>query len=107
MPGLWAVAIPGFLLWGLAFGAIPSLLQTRMLHAAHASFRDTASAFYTTAFNVGIGGGALVGGALLDGLGIASLPGAYLVVMAVAAVLVVGSAGRAARGRAASARTVI
>ncbi|RII96926.1 MFS transporter, partial [Clavibacter michiganensis] len=104
VPGLWAVAIPGFLLWGLAFGAIPTLLQTRMLHAAHPSFRDTASSFYTTAFNVGIGGGALVGGALLDGFGIASLPGAFLAVMAVSVALVVGSAGRAARGRAAAAR---
>ena len=102
-PGMWAVAIPGFLLWGLAFGAIPSLLQTRMLHAAHPSFRDTASSFYTTAFNVGIGGGALAGGALLDGLGIPALPVAYLVVMAVSVVLVVGSAGRAARGRSAAA----
>jgi len=107
VPGLWAVAIPGFLLWGLAFGAIPTLLQTRMLHAAHPSFRDTASSFYTTAFNVGIGGGALVGGALLDGLGIAALPGAFLAVMAVSVVLVVGSAGRAARGRAAAARTAV
>ncbi|MFT7766894.1 MFS transporter [Clavibacter tessellarius] len=103
-PGMWAVAIPGFLLWGLAFGAIPSLLQTRMLHAAHPSFRDTASSFYTTAFNVGIGGGALAGGALLDGLGIPALPVAYLVVMAVSVVLVVGSAGRAARGRSSAAR---
>lgn len=104
VPGLWVVAIPGFLLWGLAFGAIPTLLQTRMLHAAHPSFRDTASSFYTTAFNVGIGGGALVGGALLDGLGIASLPAAFLAVVAVSVVLVVGSAGRAVRVRAAADR---
>jgi predicted MFS family arabinose efflux permease len=104
-PGMWAVAIPGFLLWGLAFGAIPSLLQTRMLHAARPSFRDTASSFYTTAFNVGIGGGALAGGALLDGLGIPALPVAYLAVMAVSVVLGVGSAGRAARGRATAARS--
>ncbi|WP_317230129.1 MFS transporter [Clavibacter sp. MX14-G9D] len=104
VPGMWALAIPGFLLWGLAFGAIPTLLQTRMLHAAHPAFRDTASSFYTTAFNVGIGGGALVGGALLDGLGIASLPGAYLLVLAVSVVLVVGSAGRAVRVRAAASR---
>ncbi|WP_259338743.1 MFS transporter, partial [Clavibacter phaseoli] len=48
VPGLWAVAIPGFLLWGLAFGAIPTLLQTRMLHAAHPSFRDTAGAGAST-----------------------------------------------------------
>ncbi|WP_414171985.1 MFS transporter [Clavibacter tessellarius] len=103
-PGMWAVAIPGFLLWGLAFGAIPSLLQTRMLHAAHPSFRDTARLVLHDRVQRGHRRRGARRGALLDGLGIPALPVAYLVVMAVSVVLVVGSAGRAARGRSAAAR---
>jgi DHA1 family inner membrane transport protein len=81
------IAIPAFVLWGLVFGTLPPLLGARLLHVASVDIRDTASAFYSTSFNVGIGGGALVGAALLDGLGLASLPVAYLTALALAGVL--------------------
>ncbi len=84
----WA-ALVIFLVWGIAYGAIAPLMQTRMLHSASARIRDTASAFYTTAFNVGIGGGAFVGGLLLDGIGIESLPYFYVVLLVIGGVLVV------------------
>jgi DHA1 family inner membrane transport protein len=84
----WAALII-FLVWGIAYGAIAPLMQTRMLHSASARIRDTASAFYTTAFNVGIGGGAFVGGLLLDGIGIESLPYFYVVLLVIGGVLVV------------------
>jgi len=51
-------------LWGAAFGGIPALLQTRLLHAASARVRDIGAALLTTAFNIGIGGGAAIGGFL-------------------------------------------
>ncbi|WP_353826824.1 MFS transporter [Agromyces sp. SYSU T0242] len=98
-PGLWA-GIIAYTAWGFAFGAIPPLLQTRLLQAAPPERRDAASAFYTTAFNVGIGGGALVGSLLYGAFGVGSVPVAYAALLVVAMVVVVASA-RAARARAA------
>lgn len=85
------IAIPAFVLWGLVFGMLPPLLGARLLHVASVDIRDTASAFYSTSFNVGIGGGALVGAALLDGFGLTSLPVAYLITLALAGVLLVAA----------------
>ncbi|RJT86116.1 MFS transporter [Cryobacterium melibiosiphilum] len=83
------VAIAAFVLWGMAFGTLPPLLQTRMLHAASPQIRDTASAFYTTAFNAGIGGGALLGAVLLDSVGLEAVPFVYVGLLLVALVLVI------------------
>ncbi|GAA4377692.1 MFS transporter [Agromyces bauzanensis] len=80
-PGAWP-SIVAFAVWGVAFGAIPPLLQTRLLRVAPAGHRDAASALYTTAFNIGIGGGALLGAVLFDRLGVAALPFAYAAVLA-------------------------
>ena len=68
------VVIPTLVIWSIAFGGAPAILQTRMLHTASARIRDVASAYLTTSFNVAIGGGALVGGVLLDRTGILVLP---------------------------------
>ncbi|MGO4300983.1 MFS transporter [Leifsonia sp. RAF41] len=85
-------ALIAFLLWGLAFGALPPLLQTRLLHTSSAAFRDTASALYTTFFNIGIGGGALVGALIFDAGGLMLLPWCYvgLLVVSIVLVMVVG-----------------
>jgi len=90
------VALAAFVLWGMAFGTLPPLLQTRMLHAASAGIRDTASAFYTTAFNLGIGGGALVGAVLIETVGLELIPLVYvgLLVVALALVLVADAIAR-------------
>ncbi|MHC5797598.1 MFS transporter [Lacisediminihabitans sp. FW035] len=90
-PQLLPASLPAFFLWGLAIGVIPPLLQTRMLHAAPARFRETASAFYTTAFNVGIGGGALLGSLLLGTLGLAALPFAFAGILVLSIALVLAS----------------
>jgi predicted MFS family arabinose efflux permease len=74
MSGSAPVVIAAIVLWGVAFGGLPAMLQTRMLHAASARIRDLAAALFTTSFNLAIGGGALVGGILLDRFGLASLP---------------------------------
>ena len=79
-PGVWPSLI-AFAVWGLSFGAIPPLLQTRLLQASPASHRDAASALYTTAFNVGIGGGALAGAVLYEWVGVQSLPFVYAAVL--------------------------
>jgi DHA1 family inner membrane transport protein len=99
------LAIGAFVVWGLAFGTLPPLLQTRLLHTASPAFRDTASALYTTAFNVGIGGGALLGAIVFDAGGLLVLPYLYigLLVLSLALVLVIGRVGRVGRTRAAAA----
>ncbi len=67
--------------WGAVMGLLPSLIQAQLLRVASSRIRDVSSAFLTTAFNIGIGGGALLGAAMLSGLGIASLPWATAVLM--------------------------
>jgi predicted MFS family arabinose efflux permease len=60
--------------WGASFGALPSLLQARMLHTASVRVRDVAASYFTTSFNFAIGMGALIGGLLLDRFGVGVLP---------------------------------
>lgn len=82
------LALIAFVIWGLAFGALPPLLQTRLLHTSSPAFRDTASALYTTSFNIGIGGGALLGSLIFDAGGLMLLPIVYIVLLAISLVLV-------------------
>ena len=85
--GSQIVVVAAFVVWGIAFGGIPAMLQTRMLHTASFRMRDLAAALQTTAFNIGIGAGALFGGILLDGVGIESLPIVDLVLFGAAIVI--------------------
>lgn len=68
------VVVFAFGLWGVAFGGLPAMLQTRMLHAASVHVRDLSAALFTTSFNIAIGGGALIGAILLSGSGFEILP---------------------------------
>ncbi len=67
--------------WGAAFGAIPAMLQTRMMRTASVRIRDLSAALQTTAFNIGIAGGALFGGLLLDSVGLEILPFVLIVLL--------------------------
>lgn len=94
------VVTAAFVVWGVTFGGIPAMLQTRMLHTASFRLRDLAAALQTTAFNVGIGGGALLGALVLDGFDLTALPVAALILFATGLVLSVSAdAVRAARAR--------
>ena len=94
------IVVAAIVVWGAAFGGLPAMLQTRMLHTASFRVRDLAAALQTTAFNVGIGGGALLGGVLLDGTGIRSLPIVAIVLVATGLALSVGTdAARATRAK--------
>jgi predicted MFS family arabinose efflux permease len=93
------VVVVALAIWGTAFGGAPALLQTRVLQTASRQLRDVASAFVTTSFNIGIGGGALVGSLLLEGYGLEALPFADAVVTG-AVVLVLLVSGLAIRRRA-------
>lgn len=76
--GIWPqqqwLVIGAIAVWAVAFGGLPAMLQTRLMHTASARIRDAAAAYYTTSFNLAIGAGALLGGALLDGYGLGILP---------------------------------
>ncbi|MCU1513305.1 MAG: transporter [Microbacteriaceae bacterium] len=72
------MVIVALAVWGAGFGALPAMLQARMLHTASARMRDIGAALFTTSFNLAIGVGALVGGVLLDSSGVRVLPYYYL-----------------------------
>jgi predicted MFS family arabinose efflux permease len=73
-PDVQWLALVSIGVWGAAFGALPSLLQARMLHTASVRVRDVAASYFTTSFNFAIGMGALLGGVVLDRLGVGALP---------------------------------
>ncbi|CAN5129455.1 MFS transporter [soil metagenome] len=85
--------------WGAAFGGLPALFQARMLHTASPRLRDFGSALFTTSFNIAIGVGALVGGVLIDAVGLAVLP-YVLVALVLTGVVVNLVAESSLRGRA-------
>jgi len=98
--GIPAVVIACLLVWGAAFGGIPALLQTRLLHTASPQVRDVGAALLTTAFNIGIGGGAAIGGALFDAIPLASLAFVQAAVIGLGLVLVVVADARRSPTRA-------
>ena len=71
------VLIGAVLLWGIAFGGIPTMFQARILRTSSKRMRDIAAAYLTTSFNVAIGGGAFIGGLLLTTAGVGALPFFY------------------------------
>lgn len=59
-------------LWGLGYGAVPVTLQTWILDAApHTT--EAASSLYVSTFNLSIALGALLGGLVVDGIGVTSV----------------------------------
>ena len=94
------VIVAAIVVWGIAFGGLPAMLQTRMLHTASARMRDLAAALFTTSFNFAIGFGALVGGLLLDQFGVISLPAVDVAIITVGvAFMLVSNVWLTARAR--------
>lgn len=56
-------------LWGLAFGAMPICIQTWMFKAAPEAM-ETSGALLVTTFQIALASGALLGGALVDHVGV-------------------------------------
>jgi len=87
--------------WGLAFTALPVAWQTAVLRAVPAQ-PDGASALYVVCFQIGIGGGALLGAVLLAAGGVSAILTVALVFATlgtVLAALLTGPSSRAAVGR--------
>jgi predicted MFS family arabinose efflux permease len=68
-----AVAVVGAAASGFALGGLPVFLQAATLRVAPGA-AEAASALNASAFNIGIGGGALLGGLTVDHWGAAALP---------------------------------
>jgi predicted MFS family arabinose efflux permease len=68
-----AVTVAGLVVAGMVMGSLPAFWQTRLMRTApHAT--EAATALGASAFNIGIGGGALLGGLAIDRWGPAALP---------------------------------
>jgi predicted MFS family arabinose efflux permease len=78
----------------IAFAGVPVLLQARMMRVAAPHQRSLAASLQTTAFNVAIGGGAVVGGLALANADLSVLPwlAATLTAVGLACVLAVDGA---------------
>lgn len=97
--GVPLVVVVAFVVWGAAFGGLPTLLQTRLLQVASPNVRDVGAALLTTSFNIGIGGGAAIGAALFSLSGTTWLPWVEVGALSLAIVaLLVMEARRRARG---------
>lgn len=76
-----AVVYAAVAAWGLAFGGVATLFQTAIAKAA-GNAADVAQSMLVTAWNIAIAGGGLIGGALLDYLGVAAFPPVLLALLA-------------------------
>lgn len=81
--GVHPVAVAALCVTGLSFSALAAAIASRGLQVAPGS-TDIASAGTGTAFNVGIAGGSLLGGALIDHAGVRSVTAAGAVLTAAA-----------------------
>ncbi len=76
-------------LWSAFLGGVPIIFQARLLQTASLALRDIAAAWITVSFNIGIGGGALLGGIVISAWSVASLP--VVLVACLLAALALGS----------------
>ncbi|ODV41955.1 MFS transporter [Cupriavidus sp. UYMMa02A] len=73
--------------WGLAFGGAATLFQTAIAKTA-GDAADVAQSMLVTAWNMAIAGGGIIGGVLLDRLGVAAFSPALLVLLIATLVVV-------------------
>ncbi|ARJ42782.1 MFS transporter [Pantoea alhagi] len=66
--------------WGLAFGGAGALFQTALARTAGEA-ADVAQSMLVTAWNIAIAGGGIIGGILLDRIGVPAFPPALLVLL--------------------------
>jgi predicted MFS family arabinose efflux permease len=92
-PGSAVLTVAAAILWGGAFTAIPVCLQSAVLRIAPRA-ADTASALYVVAFQIGIGGGSLVGAVLVGSGLLRELPAVGAAMVAAGALVLI--AGREA-----------
>lgn len=69
--------------WGLTFGGAATLLQTAVAETAGES-ADVAQSMLVTAWNLAIGGGGVIGGILIETLGVRSFPWVIFILLILA-----------------------
>ncbi len=74
-------------LWGLTFGGAATLLQTALADASGEEGVDVVMPINTTVWNLAIAGGGIVGGALLEVVGVQSFPAVLLMLLLVALII--------------------
>jgi predicted MFS family arabinose efflux permease len=85
-----AATVIAVLAWGAGFTAMPICLQSAVLRVAP-DVPDTASALYVVAFQIGIGGGALIGAGLLGAGELSAVPVVALALIATASLIAAGA----------------
>nr|WP_231126934.1 MFS transporter [Motilibacter aurantiacus] len=93
----WAATAAVFA-WGVAFGALPTLLQTAALHATPGS-PDLAPSVVNSSWNVGIASGGLLGGRVLEAAAPPAVAYAGAGLAAVGLALLVAPAARRRTGQ--------
>ncbi|MFJ5484823.1 MFS transporter [Pectobacterium actinidiae] len=82
-----AVLYAAVAMWGLAFGGAATLFQTAIVRTAEGG-ADVAQSMLVTVWNMAIAGGGIIGGVLLERLGVAAFSPALLVLLLIALVVV-------------------
>lgn len=85
--GVLAVVYAAVAVWGLAFGGAATLFQTALVRTAEGG-TDVAQSMLVTAWNMAIAGGGIIGGVLLERLGVAAFSPVLLVLLLIAFVVV-------------------
>lgn len=74
-------------IWGVAMGGAPTLFQTALAKTAGEA-ADMAQSMLVTAWNTGIAGGAIMGGILLDRVGVSGFPPALTMLLVLSLIVV-------------------
>lgn len=90
-PTTTPLLVIAILVWGVSIGALPPLLLARTLRVSTPATRAIASATAVVSFNLGIGAGAWIGGAIVDGPGLAFIAVAALAGIVIALVTTLAS----------------
>jgi predicted MFS family arabinose efflux permease len=72
-----------FAIWGVTYGGVPTLFQTASAKTA-GDAADVAQSMIVTVWNIGIAGGGIIGGFLLETTGVTSFSWVLLVLLALA-----------------------
>ncbi|MFB5681349.1 MFS transporter [Paenibacillus terreus] len=75
-------------LWGLTFGGAATLLQTALAEASGEEAVDIVMPINTTVWNLAIAGGGIVGGVLVELVGVQAFPGVLLLLLVLALITV-------------------
>ncbi|RZS88395.1 putative MFS family arabinose efflux permease [Phyllobacterium myrsinacearum] len=78
-----AMVYLSFAIWGVTYGGVPTLFQTASAKTA-GDAADVAQSMIVTVWNIGIAGGGIIGGFLLETTGVTSFSWVLLVLLALA-----------------------